>query len=286
MLVLLLAMLSSASMALVLRLFRAQKGNRYGLLLGNYLTCILLALLLMPDRARILSGSGVTLACGVVGGLLFVAGLVTMQSSVRVNGASLSAAFAKLGLLVSLALSLVCFGERPGLLPLLGAALVLPALLLIHAGGRDGAAEAPGGARSFPLLLLTLLAGGSADAMAKVFEQLGERAEDGLYFFWLFLTAALLTALLALRERRRTGKRIVPAELAAGVAVGVPNYFSSFLLLRALEELPAFVVYPVFSAGTIVLVLLLSALLFREKPGKKQLLGLGFILAALVLLNM
>ena len=39
MLVLFLAMLSSASMALVLKLFRAQKGNRYGLLLGNYLTC-------------------------------------------------------------------------------------------------------------------------------------------------------------------------------------------------------------------------------------------------------
>ena len=75
-------------------------------------------------------------------------------------------------------------------------------------------------------------------------------------------------------------------ELAAGVAVGVPNYFSSVLLLRALEKLPAFLVYPVFSAGTIVLVLLLSALLFREKPGKKQLLGLLFILAALVLLNL
>ena len=285
MLVLFLAMLSSASMALVLKLFRAQKGNRYGLLLGNYLTCILIALLLMPDRSLIFSGHRVTLVCGVLGGLLFVAGLVTMQSSVLLNGASLSAAFAKLGLLVSLALSLLCFGERPGLLTLLGAALVLPALLLIHAGGKNDAKET-GGTRSFPLLLLTLLAGGSADAMAKVFEQLGERAEDGLYFLWLFLTAAVLTALLALREKRRTGKNILLSELAAGVAVGVPNYFSSFLLLRALEKLPAFVVYPVFSAGTIVLVLLLSALFFREKPGKKQLLGLLFILAALVLLNL
>lgn len=285
MLVLFLAMLSSASMALVLKLFRAQKGNRYGLLLGNYLTCILIALLLMPDRSLIFSGHRVTLVCGVLGGLLFVAGLVTMQSSVLLNGASLSAAFAKLGLLVSLALSLFCFGERPGLLTLLGAALVLPALLLIHAGGKNDAKET-GGTRSFPLLLLTLLAGGSADAMAKVFEQLGERAEDGLYFLWLFLTAAVLTALLALREKRRTGKNILLSELAAGVAVGVPNYFSSFLLLRALEKLPAFVVYPVFSAGTIVLVLLLSALFFREKPGKKQLLGLLFILAALVLLNL
>ena len=285
MIVLLLAMLSSASMALVLKLFREPRGNRYGLLLGNYLTCILIALLLMPDRTLLFRSRPVTLVCGAVGGLLFVAGLVTMQSSVRLNGASLSAAFARLGLLVSLALSLVYFDERPGVLQLVGVLLVIPAMLLIHAG-QPGEADGGGGARSFPLLLLTLLAGGCADSMAKVFEQLEDRAEDGLYFFWLFLTAAVFTALLALWERRRSGKRILPRELAAGVAVGVPNYFSSVLLLRALEKLPAFLVYPVFSAGTIVLVLLLSALFFREKPGKKQLLGLLFILAALVLLNL
>lgn len=284
MIFLLLAMLSSASMALVLKLFRHQEGNRYGLLLGNYLTCILLALLLTPERALILSASRTTLLCGAAGGLLFVAGLVTMQSSVRLNGASLSAAFARLGLLVSLLLSLLCFDERPGAFQLAGALLVLPAMLLIHTDkpGADG----EGGARSFPLLLLTLLAGGCADSMAKVFEQLGDRAEDGTYFFWLFLTAAFFTLLLALRERRRTGKKRLPKELAAGVAVGVPNYFSSVLLLRALAKLPAFLVYPLFSAGTIVLVMLLSALLFREKPGRKQLFGLLFILAALVLLNL
>ena len=60
---------------------------------------------------------------------------------------------------------------------------------------------------------------------------------------------------------------------------------SDFMLLLALERLPAFLVYPVFSTGTILLVLLLSALLFRERPGRRQLLGILLILGALVLLN-
>ena len=150
------------------------------------------------------------------------------------------------------------WGERPGPLQLLGAALVLAALVLIHAGGGEQR-EAGGVSRSLPLLLLTLLAGGGADAMAKVFEQLGRPGEDRLYFFYLFLTAAVLTGALALLERRRTGKRILLPELAAGIAVGVPNYFSSYLLLAALQRLPAFLAYPVFSTGTILLVLLLSA---------------------------
>lgn len=282
---LLFAILSSASMALVLKLFRTQRGNRYGILLGNYLTCVLIALLSLPNRGQILSGSLSTLLWGLGAGVLFVAGLVTMQSSVRRNGATLSAAFAKLGLLVTLAVSVLCFGERPGLLQLLGAALVLAALVLIHAGGGEQREEG-GVSRSLPLLLLTLLAGGGADAMAKVFEQLGRPGEDRLYFFYLFLTAAVLTGALALLERRRTGKRILLPELAAGIAVGVPNYFSSYLLLAALQRLPAFLVYPVFSTGTILLVLLLSALLFRERLSRRQVLGMGLILAALVLLNL
>ena len=43
-------------MALVLKLFRGQRGNRYGLLLGNYLTCVLIALFSLPDRGQILQG--------------------------------------------------------------------------------------------------------------------------------------------------------------------------------------------------------------------------------------
>ena len=60
-----------------------------------------------------------------------------------------------------------------------------------------------------------------------------------LYFFFVFLTAAVLSAVLAVMEYRRTGKRILLPELAAGVAVGIPNYFSSYLLLKALVSLPA-----------------------------------------------
>ena len=70
MLYLILAICSSAAMALVLKLFRAQKGNRYGILLGNYLTCIVISFLLLPNSDMIFHGSTVTLICGIIGGLL------------------------------------------------------------------------------------------------------------------------------------------------------------------------------------------------------------------------
>ena len=280
MLYLFLAMLGSAAMSLVLKAFRNQRGNRYGIILGNYITCVLVGLFMMPDRSLILHGSASTLICGLIGGVFFVAGLVCMQSSIRENGAAMTAAFAKLGLVVTLGVSILCFGERPGPMQLAGLALVFAALALIH-GGADR--QAAGG--SFLLLLLVLLTGGGGDAMSKVFEQLGGEGEGTLYFFWLFLTAGVLAAVLALRETRLTGQKLLPGELAAGVLVGLPNYFSSWLLLLALERMPALVVYPAASTGTILLVTLLSALLFRERISRREAAGLALILVALVLLN-
>ena len=281
MLFLLLAILSSASMALALRFFRDPAGNRYGIILGNYLTCILLAALLTPREQSLLQTSPATLCMGVVSGLFYVAALVLMQSSVHRSGAGLSSAFARLGLLVSLLVSILWFGERPGPVQLLGVLLVLAALVLIRGGDEGGRAK-----KGFWLLLLTLLCSGGADAMSKVFEQLGDPSQSTHFFFWLFLTALLLTAGLALAERLRRGKRLLLRELAAGVAVGVPNYFSSWLLLLALQRLPAFLAYPVYSTGTILLVLGAGALLFRERLTRRQGVGIGLILAALVLLNL
>ena len=280
MIFLILAIVSSASMTLAMKALRGQRGNRFALILGNYLMCIVLSFAFLPDKALFWRGSPLTPGLGLAGGVIFVAGLVSMQSSIRVNGATLSAAFAKLGLLVPLGTGILCFGERPGVLQLCGIALVFPAILLINsANGREDKAASPA------LLALTLICCGGGDAMAKIFEQLGSPREDALFFFWLFLTAALISAALAAAERCRTGKRMLPAEFGAGILLGVPNYFSAFLLLKALATVPSFAAYPLYSTGTILLVTAVSALFFGEKPGKRQRLGLLLILAALALLT-
>ena len=182
MIYLILSIVSSASMTLVLKLFRDQKGNRFGILLGNYLTCVLIALLSIPRKSLLWTGSGTTLAIGVLGGVFFVAALVAMQTSVRFNGATLTAAFGKLGLVVSLLVSVFWFGERPGVMQLIGICTVLCALIVMHTGRKEERAAKT----SLGLLLLTLLTGGCGDSMAKVFDQFGDASENVLYIFWVF----------------------------------------------------------------------------------------------------
>lgn len=274
-------------MAIVLKIFRDQKGNRYGILLGNYLTCVILAFVMMRDKRAVLHISGNTWLLGIIAGILFVAGLVAMQSSTRKNGAILTSAFAKLGLIVPLLASVLFFSEKIRIFQIPGIVLVFAAFFLITFDGDSKVESTTQAGRVHPLLLLmVLLFVGGGDAMAKVFEQLGQREQDGNYFLVLFAMAAVLTFALLLWERKRTGKKIIWKEFAAGILVGIPNYFASSLLLQSLLGLPAFIVYPTFSAGTLLLVTLVAALIFKERPGVKTWIGLAFIAAALVLLNL
>ena len=281
MLYLVLAVAASAAMALVLKCFRDQKGNRYGILLGNYMTCVAISFFMLPDKGLIAAGSWITLLCGIGGGVFFVLALVCMQSSIRTNGAGLTAAFARLGLIVALGVSILLFRERPSALQFVGIGLAMAAIVVLRSDGTKQNRRKGG----FGLLLLTLAASGCADAMAKVFDVWGSRAEDSLYFFWLFVTAVLLCIALAAAEQKRTHKKIRPGAFAAGILVGIPNYYSSYLLLRSLQALPATVAYPTYSTATILLVLALSALFFRERLTKRQWPGILLILAALALLN-
>lgn len=311
MIYLLMAILSSASIALVFKALGSQGGNRYGVIIGNYLTCIVISLIMTGGPAAIVHAAPVTYLCGAVGGLLFVLGLVFMQSSVAANGATLTSAFGKLGVMVPLAFSFLIFREQPAALQMVGIVIALAALVVINAPAKDAPAKAAANATdapeasdapakdapapatttspktySFALLALTFLGNGLADSMAKVFEQVGPRSDDRVFISLVFIAAAVISAGLALREYRVTGAPITKKELLSGVAVGVPNYFCSFFLLSSLTRLPSFLVYPIFSTGTIIAVMLVSTILFKERPTKKQLTGIAMILLALVLLNL
>ncbi len=287
---LLLALLFSAAISLFLKIFSREDGNRYGIIIGNYLTCSVVAFLMLPDKGLLFHAEGTTYLVGIATGLIFIFGMVVTQTSILRNGATLTSAFSKLGLLISLALAILAFGERPRPLQIPGVILVLAAIFLINSKEEGTASEQSGQSRfrsgGLALLLLCFLCSGTGEAMSKVFERVGSRSEDGIFLFLIFFTALVISLFLAEGERRRTGKRLTFKKMASGITVGLPNYFSSFMLLRSLVTLPALLVYPVFSTGSIVVVMLVSTLFLKERITRRQLLGIGLILAALVLLNL
>ena len=157
MLYLILAIASSALVSIIMRLSDRKVTGNIAMLAVNYLMCLVVSAAytgfgnLFPDAP----GLGGAVLMGGINGLLYLGGFVLLQINVRRNGVVLSSTFMKLGLLVSIAVSVLFFHETPGLLQAIGFALAVAAILLINFRKEQG------GTANFKLgLILMLLAGG------------------------------------------------------------------------------------------------------------------------------
>ena len=275
MLNLLLAIVSSALVSVTMRFSGSKIRNNIAMLAVNYIMCAVLAWGYTGFGTPFPAGAGSTLLMGILNGVLYLAGFVLLQKNIRDNGVVLSATFIKLGLLVSMVVSVLFFGERPELWQWAGFLLAVAAIVLMNYRPGEGKAENTAG------LVLLLLAGGGGDAMSKVFEELGTAAHSGHFLLYTFLVAFVLCLVLCGSAKEKAGKW----EWIFGLLIGIPNFFSAKFLLGALKDIAAVIVYPVYSVATILTVTVVGIVAFREKLEKRQWMALAMILVALVLLN-
>lgn len=275
MLNLLLAVISSALVSITMRVSDTKIKNNIAMLAVNYIMCAFLSWAYTGFDRFLPAQPGFTVVMGCINGVLYLAGFVLLQWSVRTNGVVLSSTFIKLGLLVSMVVSVLFFGERPEIWQWTGFSLAVAAIVLMNYRPGEGKAGSAAG------LILLLLAGGGGDAMSKIFEELGNAAHSGHFLLYTFVVAFALCVVLCGAQKQRAGKW----EWFFGLLIGIPNFFSAKFLLAALKDLAAVIVYPVYSVATILTVTVTGVLVFREKLEKRQWIALTMILIALILLN-
>lgn len=277
MLYLLLAIASSALVSIIMRLSERKVNGNVSMLAMNYLMCLTMAAAFTGVKELLPKGegTGLTIGFGLFNGLLYLASFILLQINVRKNGVVLSATFMKLGLLVPMVVSVCFFHEVPVLFQVVGFFLAVGAIILINFEKDQSTLSFKAG------LILMLLINGGADAMSKVFEELGNPAQSEQFLLYTFAAALVLCAVLVVVKKERPGRW----EVLFGLLIGIPNYFSARFLLKSLEQLSAVIVYPTYSVATIVAVTLAGVCFFKERLGRRQWLALGIILVALVLLN-
>ena len=279
MLYLLLAIFCSSMVQFVMRLSTEKVKNNMSMLAVGYLTCTLIAAAytgfdnLLPQSDGLLAAGGL----GFLQGLLYLLAFILLQYNDRKNGVVLSASFMKLGLLVPIGVSILCFGEEPGIFHILGFIIAIPAIVLINHDPQKSTA-----ATAKLALIVLLLVGGMGDVMAKLYQELGTPDLAPQFLLYTFGSALILSLALVIWRKERLGK----AELLFGVLVAFPNYFSSKFLLAALEQLDAVITYPCYNVGTILIATLMGIFFFRERLRKNQWVAMAAIVAALILLNL
>lgn len=99
---------------------------------------------------------------------------------------------------------------------------------------------------------------------------------------WNYLAGSLISLLLFFKKEPRMSLQ----DALIGIGVGIPNQLCTLFLLRAASRLPAYIVYPTYSASLILLVNIINYLVFRETLNKRQYIATGIIGLGVVLINL
>lgn len=205
-----------------------------------------------------------------------VAGMVFSRMCIGANGAPLATTFYKLGVLIPIVFTFFLFAEMPTLVQGIGIVIVIATIVYINMGSGESTHI-----QSFWLLIAVFIVGGMVDFNSKLFNMYGNPDLQEYYLFYTFVFSSLISLFFVLFKDRRISK----SDIVLGVLTAIPNYYVSYFILQATLLLPAYIVYPVINVCIILVVNVINFFAFKEKLSKREIYATGFILVALVLLN-
>ncbi len=302
MLYLILAIICSATIALIFKYTESSNGNRYVITSANYFIAFFTSLVMIIANQTLLgltretsfseefknvlfeeasgfSAYGSVIWAVMVGSLFggfFFLSFIYYQRSVRKNGVGISGTFAKLGILIPMILSILLWREFPTRVQWLGIILALASIVMVNLSFK--------GIKKIdlePTIIMLFVFGGLAEFSNKIYQKYGMSEYKSIFLFFIFFVAFLISVAYAKKRKAKVTKK----DVLTGFAVGIPNLFSSFFLILSLDTLTTSVAFPLYSAGSILLITLGGYVIFKEKISRKNQIAIGLILVALVLLN-
>lgn len=280
---LILSVISSVSVAVLLKLADVKRLDPFPLFSLNYAMATLLGLL--GGWADVIREPGAALVLAILIGVFYVLGFLVFRRSIVTNGTGVAASVSRLSVIGPILLSVFVFGEVLGLVGSAGI-LVGIAILPFAGGGRrsreaprdTSAPERPAAALLLPIALFLIFA--VNDSALKVRVELLPTSGDGAFFAVLFGTALLVSLVLSLLRRQRFCRET----LLLGLPLGAVNFGTALFLSRALEQLPGSLVFTLNSVGVILGATVVGRILWNERLTPRTYLFLAGSIVSIILL--
>ena len=232
-------------------------------------------------RGSLPESQGPIILLAVANGTFFMFGSVSKIVSLEKAAAAVVFPLTKLNVLFIVLIGIFAFSERPSPIQYFGIACALAMLLVV--------ARPPGGGfgreRRREGIALAVTAGICTSLSITVGKISAVRGVDRLaYMAVSYLLVSVLT--LGWNAARKPGD-LKPggARLLVGAAAGLLNFAGYYAFLTALRKGPLSIVHPIFSMS-MVLPILLSAVVYKERPSRREMAGVALCIAAIVLLRL
>ena len=217
---------------------------------------------------------------GILGGIGWFTAYLLLDMSIRLAGVTIAQCVGWLGVSVPVAASILFWGEIPNASQCIGMGTMVLALFLLTPGKTSNVARKS--KWRVPVLLgLFAAEGGVAVAMKAFSETASESRTSGLLVF-MFMVAGLGSTVTALLQ----GRRISAGDIAHGGPLGIVAVLANYTLVVAIGRLDGVVVFPVFWAGTILLVSISAMILWRERYSVRAMIGMMVALLTVIFVSM
>ena len=229
----------------------------------------------------------------LMSGVASAAFVVSWLLSVRTGAYMMVEVFLLIGIIVPIVLCYILFGEEIGVWQIVGIAILLVSVYIMTTYNSSVKGKIKPGA--FALLLLCGLSYGVSDFSQKLFVKTiphGSAAAFNFYTY-VFAAATLLIAYIVFRSiDKRAGTKVrKPIAVIKPiwyfvVIMAVCLFANSFFKTMAANYIDAVMLYPLNQGCSVVLSLLMSAIMFKEKVNAKCIVGICLSFVALLMINL
>lgn len=278
-----LSVLSSSFIFVVFKLFTRYKIKTLFAIIVNYVVASSVGLFFYEGDVSVSEIPEKSWFLGTVAlGLLFILIFNLMAATAQKVGVSVASIATKMSLVIPVLFGVIVYKEELGPLKIVGILLALVAVYF--ASAKDASVTLRKASLLLPLSVF--LGSGIIDTSIKYIQEFHVKEDDyPIFSATVFAAAAVTGILFILIKSIKKPIKINLRNILGGIALGVPNYFSIYFLLKALQHdsLNSASVFTINNVAIVMLSTLLGIVLFKERISIKNWAGIGLAVISILL---
>lgn len=283
MLDLVLSVLFSSLIFVIFKLFALYKVETLYAIITNYVVACTVGLLLYKGDVTVVAVPEKPWFWGAFAlGLLFILVFNLMAATSQRLGVSVASVATKMSLVIPVLIGVFLYKEELGFFNIFGIFLALAAVYFASVKEKSAAFKSA----SLLLPFLTFMGSGIIDASLGYFQkEFIAPVELPIFSATVFACAAFIGLLFMLLQSFKKPLKINFKNALGGIVLGVPNYFSIYFLLRALQNdtLNSAAIFTINNVAIVMFSTVLGILLFKEKISPKNWGGILLAVISIVL---
>ena len=281
MIYLILSILFNAVLFVIIKLFAKFNIDALQALVVNYFVAFLVGLFFLTPKIIPIDILHENWLIGsILLGFVFIGTFYATTLTSQRNGLSVASVASKMSVIIPISVGVFVYNEELGFLKITG---ILLALVAVYFTSKKETGKIQNGSNLlFPFLVF--VGAGCIDTSLKYLQTFYLPSNKiGLFSTLTFLFAFSVGILIIIFLLLKKNIKLAPKNIIGGIALGLPNYFSLYFLIKMLENkaFESATLFTIHNISIVIISTVVGILFFKEQISMRN--GFGIILALIAL---